>query len=151
MKVSNPIQQPAASLNRQRGMSFLGIFLILAVCGFILLLGLKIVPAYLEYFTIKKIIGTMKTSDEVRTGTVADIRKSFDKRVSADYVETVKSDDLEISKDGNETVVTAAWTHRIPLFARHTLMIEFSTSTADITALAFSPAACSACCAAFTT
>ena len=131
MRLSPHMNTHVAMAKRQRGMSFISLIFIFVVCGLVFLLGLKIIPAYLEYFTVKKIIATMKSSDEVRTGTVADIRKSFDKRVSADYSEAVKSDDLEITKDGNETVVTAAWTHRIFLIPRHTLLIEFSASTAD--------------------
>jgi Domain of unknown function (DUF4845) len=131
MRLSKYADINTGMAKRQGGMSFISLIVIFSVVGLIFLLGLKIIPAYLDYFTVKKIIANMKTSDEVKTGTVADIRKSFDKRVSADYSEVVKSEDLEITKDGNDTVVTAAWTHRIPIIARHTLLIEFSTSTAD--------------------
>jgi Domain of unknown function (DUF4845) len=131
MRLSNHTNVNTGMAKRQRGMSFISLIVIFSVVGLIFLLGLKIIPAYLDYFTVKKIIAAMKSSDEVRTGTVADIRKSFEKRVSADYSEVVKGEDLEITKDGNDTVVTAAWTHRIALIPRHTLLIEFSTSTAD--------------------
>ena len=131
MRLSKYADINTGMAKRQGGMSFISLIVIFSVVGLIFLLGLKIIPAYLDYFTVKKIIANMKNSDEVKTGTVADIRKSFDRRVSADYTEAVKSDDLEITKDGNETVVTAAWTHRIVLFPRHTLLIEFSASTAD--------------------
>lgn len=131
MRLSQYADINTGMAKRQGGMSFISLIVIFSVVGLIFLLGLKIIPAYLDYFTVKKIIANMKTSDEVKTGTVADIRKSFDKRVSADYSEVVKSEDLEITKDGNDTVVTAAWTHRISLIPRHTLLIEFSTSTAE--------------------
>jgi hypothetical protein len=131
MRLSQYADINTGMAKRQHGMSFISLIVIFSVVGLIFLLGLKIIPAYLDYFTVKKIIANMKTSDEVKTGTVADIRKSFDKRVAADYSEVVKSEDLEITKDGNDTVVTAAWTHRIPIIPRHTLIIDFSTSTAD--------------------
>jgi hypothetical protein len=131
MRLSKYADINTGMAKRQGGMSFISLIVIFSVVGLIFLLGLKIIPAYLDYFTVKKIIANMKDSDEVKTGTVADIRKSFDKRVSADYSEVVKSEDLEITKDGNDTVVTAVWTHRIPIIPRHTLLIDFSTSTAD--------------------
>jgi Domain of unknown function (DUF4845) len=120
-----------ASRYQQRGMSFFGLLIIFAVCGIFLLLGLKVIPAYLDYFTVKKIIATMATSDEVKSGTVADIRRSFDKRMSIDYATGIKAEDLEITKEGNETVVTAAWQHKIPLVPTWTLIIDFSASTAS--------------------
>lgn len=119
-----------AGLHKQRGVSFFGLLIIFAVCGMLLLLGLKVVPAYLDYFTVKKIISSMATTDEVRSGTVAEIRRSFDKRATIDYQNAVKAEDLEVTKEGNETVVTAAWQHKIPLFPTWTLTIDFNVSTA---------------------
>jgi Domain of unknown function (DUF4845) len=119
-----------AGLYKQRGVSFFGLLIIFAVCGMFLLLGLKVVPAYLDYFTVKKIITSMSTTDEVRSGTVAEIRRSFDKRATIDYQNAVKAEDLEVTKEGNETVVTAAWQHKIPLFPTWTLTIDFNVSTA---------------------
>lgn len=121
----------AASRAKQGGMSFFGMLIIGVMFAIFGLVALKVVPAYLDYFAVKKIIQTMATSDEVRTGTVADIRRSFDKRVSAEYTEAVKSSDLDITKEGGETVVTAAWSQRIPLIANWTLVIDFTTSTAN--------------------
>ncbi|MBL8510117.1 MAG: DUF4845 domain-containing protein [Betaproteobacteria bacterium] len=92
---------------------------------------MKVVPAYIEYNAVKGVISNMATSEEVKSGTVAQIRASFDKRASIAYVTVVKGEDLDITKDGNETVVTAAWSQRIPLFKNHTLLIDFSTSTTD--------------------
>jgi hypothetical protein len=114
----------------QRGISFISLLILFALGGAIVLLALKIVPAYTDYFLIKKIITQMGTSDEVRGGTVADIRKSFDRRMSADYSETLKGEDLDITKEGNETVVSATWSKRIPLITNHTLVIDFTASTA---------------------
>lgn len=116
---------------RQRGIGFIGLIAIFAVCAMIVLLGLKLVPAYIDYFTVKKILASMSTGEEVRTGTVSDIRKSFDRRATIDYQSSVTQEDLEISKEGGETVVTAAWTKRIPLFTGYTLLVDFSASTAD--------------------
>jgi hypothetical protein len=118
------------SLHRQRGMSAIGLIFMFVMGGAILLLGLKVFPAYTDYFVIKKVIAAMAGSDEVRSGTVADIRRSFDKRMAADYSDTLKGDDLDITKEGNETVVSATWAKRIPLFTNHALVIDFSTSTA---------------------
>ena len=40
-------------------------------------------------------------------GTVRDIRNSFDKRNAIEDVKNVRPDDLEITKEGGEAVVTA--------------------------------------------
>ena len=101
------------------------------VAALVMFLGLKLVPVYIDYFTVKKIISSMAYSEEVKTGTVAEIRRSFDRRATVDYQKSVTADDLEITKEGNETVVTAAWQQKIPLFTGYTLVVDFSTSTTD--------------------
>ena len=122
---------PQKNLLRQRGMGFVMLIFIFAVCGAVLLLGLKIFPVYSQLFNVKSVMKAMAASEEVKTGTVAEIRKSFQRRASIAYVEAITSDDLEITKDGGETIVTAAWQEKIPLFTGYTLVIDLSASTAD--------------------
>ena len=122
---------PQKNLNCQRGMSFFMLVFVMAVCAVVLLLGLKLFPVYSQYFNIKSVFKGMATSEEVRSGTVAEIRKSFDRRATIGYVEDISADDLEITKEGGETVVTAAWQKKIPLFTGYTLLVDLSVSTAD--------------------
>ena len=122
---------PASNLQRQQGMGFIGLVFIFAVVGFVLLMGMKLVPVYLEYFSIKRVIGAMAQSEEVKTGTVSDIRRSFDRRAVIDNIQVVNSADLEITKDAGETVVVATWQHKVPLFTGYTLMVDFSVSSKD--------------------
>lgn len=116
---------------RQRGVSFIMLMVYFAMAAFVLLLGMKVLPAYLDYLTVKKIMASMANSEEVRTGTVKDIRDSFSRRAVIDYQKSVTVDDLEITKEGNETVVSAVWQAKLPLFTGWTLLIDFSASTAD--------------------
>jgi len=117
--------------NRQRGIGFIGIIFIFVVVGAVTLLGLKLVPAYLEYMSIKKVISTMASTEEVRAGTVTEIRKSFDRRASIDNINVITGQDLEISKEGGETVVQAIYQQKVVLFTGYTLLIDFAASTAD--------------------
>lgn len=115
----------------QEGAGFITILLYLVVGGATVLGFLKILPHYIEYFSIKKIFATLASSEEVKTGTVADIRTSYDRRAGIDNITAVKGVDLDISKDNNDTVITAAWQQRIPLFTGYTLLIDFDVSTAN--------------------
>lgn len=91
-------------------------------------LGMKVVPTYLEYYKIlkdSKATAAKATPDS----TVADIRKSFDKFAEVDHLD-FKGSDLEISKDGGKVVIDFAYERRIPLFWNVTLLIEYKGSTA---------------------
>ena len=115
--------------NRQGGVSFLVVFLI----GVVLALGavgaMKVAPAYMDYATAKKAI-TAIAANEGRSGSVAEIRRAFDRRSAIDNITVVTPADLEISKDSGEVVISFAYTKKIPLFANVSLLIDFSASTA---------------------
>jgi len=125
------MKTPEKNLHHQRGMGFLMLIFIFAVCAVVLMLGLKLFPVYSQLFNVRTVFKAMATSEEVRSGTVAEIRKSFDRRATIGYVEVISAEDLEITKDGGETVVSAAWQQKIPLFTGYTLVIDLSVSTAD--------------------
>lgn len=125
------MKSPQRNLHSQRGMGFIMLIFVFAVCAVVLMLGLKLFPVYSQLFNVKSVFKAMATSEEVKTGTVADIRKSFEKRATIGYVEVITKEDLEITKEGGETVVTAAWQEKIPLFTGYTLLVDLSVSTAD--------------------
>jgi len=99
------------------------VFIILA------LLGMKVAPSYIEFFTIKKAVIALAT--EKRGASPNDIRKAFDQRAQVDDITTIKGSDLEITKDGNEIVVNAAYRKQIPLFRNIGLHIDFAASSKE--------------------
>ncbi len=125
------LRQPGGMPAKQRGVGFVTLVLYFVVGGVIVLGGLKLTPHYIEYFSIKKVIAGMAMSEEVKSGTVAEIRTSFDRRAVIDNVQAIKGVDLDIVKENNETVVSAAWQTRIALFPGYTLLVDFATSTSD--------------------
>ena len=120
---------PSSSLRRQRGIGFVMLIFIFAVCAFVLLMGMKLFPVYSQYFAVRGVISAMANSEEVKTGTVSDIRKSFDRRASIAYIDIINGDDLEITKENGETLVTATWQAKVPLFTGYTLMVDLSTDS----------------------
>lgn len=115
--------------NKQRGVSFLVIFLIFVVLALAAVGALKIAPAFSEFMTVKKTVAAVAAS-EGRTGSVTEIRKAFDRRASIDNITAVTPGELEISKDGGEVVISFAYAKRIPLFSNVSLLIDFAASTA---------------------
>jgi hypothetical protein len=114
--------------NKQRGVSFLVIFLIFVVIALAAVGAMKIGPAYTEFSTVKNTIMAIAAS-EGRTGSVAEIRKAFDRRANIDSITAVTAGELDISKDGGELVITAAYSKKIPLFANVAVCIDFVAST----------------------
>jgi hypothetical protein len=117
------------SRQRQRGLGFAGLLVLLIGIVFLAIIGMKLVPAYIEYFTIKKAVTGMAQSGELRGGSVADVRKAFDRRAAVDDITAISPADLEITKDGNEIVISFAYEKRIPLFYNISVLIDFAGSS----------------------
>jgi hypothetical protein len=117
------------SLKKQSGMSMYLVMFLFVIAGGGSLLALKVIPHYLEYSAVKRAVITAAASEAGRAGTVSEIRKAFDRAANVDNIKVLNGNDLEIAKDGTETVVSAAWTAKIPLVANWTLVIEFATAS----------------------
>jgi hypothetical protein len=115
--------------NKQRGISFLLIFLIGVVLALAAVGAMKIAPAYTDFLTAKKAIVAV-AAGEGRTGNVTEMRKAFDRRANIDNITVVTPAELEITKDGGEVVISFAYAKKIPLFANVSLLIDFAASTA---------------------
>ena len=73
----------------------------------------------------KKAVTGIVQGGETR-GTVADIRKAFDKRTQVDDITVLTGQDLEITKEGNDVVVSFAYPQKITLFGNVSLLIDFA-------------------------
>ena len=114
---------------KQRGISLKGAIVWMAVLGFLGVMAAKLMPAYVEYFAVKKMLKSMEEAGDLK-GTVRDIRLAFDKRNAIEDVKNVRPDDLEITKEGGEAVVTANWSVRIPLVYNASACLDFTATTA---------------------
>jgi hypothetical protein len=118
---------------KQKGLGFAGVLTVLVAIILAAIIGMRVVPAYIEFFTIKKAIASMTQSGELRNASVADVRRSFDRRTQIDDISAIKATDLEITKEGGEVVIGFAYEKRIPLFKNISLVIDFAGSSGGST------------------
>src|SRR5476651_424919 len=109
------------SMGKQRGVSITGLIITLAILGFLAVMAAKLMPAYIEYYTVKKMLATMEQSGQL-TGSVRDIRRAYDTRNAIE--------DVEITKEGGETVLTATWSTKVPLVSNASACLDFVVTTA---------------------
>jgi Tfp pilus assembly protein PilE len=114
-------------MKNQRGMTLTGMVVVCVVGVLVVIAGLKIAPAYIEYFTVKKAIVAIARANP--NATVADVRYAFQLRQAIDNIDVVGPKDLEVTKEGNELVVSVSYPKRISLFGNVNVVIDFSTSS----------------------
>lgn len=115
--------------SRQRGVSMIG-FLFFAVIAIMLaMLAMKLVPAYIEFFSVKKVLSTMGQDTDLRSKSNAEIRSDFSRRASVAYVTEVKPEDLSIDRRGGVPVISADYAFRTKLIGNVSLVVDFSASS----------------------
>jgi len=112
----------------QTGVSLLGLLLVSAVLVAVAIVGMKLVPSYLEFMAVKKVIKAV-AEEKGGASTVAEIRRSYELRASVDAIESVKSTDLEITKDAGGLVISTRYRKEIPLVANTGIYIDFAAAS----------------------
>ena len=116
------MQQPRS----QRGLSMIGFLFVAVVAVTCVMVGFRVLPAYIEHYSIQK---AMKQAlDESRDLTAAEIRNNFQKHADAGYIESINGKDLEVVKTRNEVSVSASWTRKLPMVANVSLLLEFEAT-----------------------
>lgn len=116
--------------NRQRGVTLMGLLVGSVVLVVAALLAMKLLPSYIEYFSVKKAITGIAMDSRGRGGSPSDIRRAFENRAAVDDIKSVGASDLQIDKSGNGYSITANYRKEIPLFANIGVFIEFSATAA---------------------
>jgi len=118
------------NLNKQRGFSLSSVVTIMIVLALLGLFAAKLVPAYLDYFAIKKVLGTMEAAGDLKSMSSRDLRISFSRRASIDNIRSIAAEDLQISRGAAGTsVISAEYSVKTPLVANISLVIDFSVAT----------------------
>jgi Domain of unknown function (DUF4845) len=117
-------------LKKQQGMTFLGFVIVAVIALSILLAGIKIVPDYIEFSGVKKIINNIGSNPNFDSMSKKEIMDSFDKNASTSYVTVVNGRDLIFSKDASgKTVVSVEYEVVKPLAFNLSALMDFEPST----------------------
>ena len=106
----------------QRGLSLIGLIFILFIVVVLALFSFKLIPSFLEYRAARNAIEAIAAQN---LASPMEARKAFDARAMIDDVNSVKPDDLEISKEGNQLVIGFAYRKEVPLFPGVGLYIDY--------------------------
>ena len=112
---------------RQAGVSLMGLIIGLIILAAIALFGMKIIPSFLEFRSAKNAIQAI--AREMPGASLADMRRAFENRALIDTVESIKSSDLDISKQGNAVTISFAYRKEVPLFTGVGLYIDYAATS----------------------
>lgn len=111
---------------RQRGLSMLGFLFVAVVLVVVAMVGFRVVPSYIEFYSVQKALG-----DTLREGNEANqqaMRNSLTRRLQTSYVETVSGKDMVITKSGNQVTASLAWERRLHMVGNAYILLEFEAT-----------------------
>lgn len=109
----------------QTGLSLIGLLIVAAILGFLLLIGMRTVPAVNEYFAVKRII-TRIVADVGPDTTPSEIRESFRKNAMVEYLDSVTAQDLVILRRSGGYEISLDYAKKVPIAGNVSLLLEFS-------------------------
>jgi Tfp pilus assembly protein PilE len=112
---------------RQRGLSIVGLVVLIVLIGILFVIGARVLPTFIEYRAIQSAV--KKASSQ---SSVVEIQKAFDRSAAIDDITSVNAKELEIKKVNDETVISFAYTKKIPLFGPVSLSIDYAGNSKSL-------------------
>ena len=113
-------------LHRQRGLSLIGFIFLAAVVAFVMFTTFRCVPAWTEYFGLKKVLQATANEFGVDAQAAA-IRASFNRRAQIDDL-PVKGSDLDIRKDNGRIALAVEYQRKVPVAGNLSLLFDFDAA-----------------------
>lgn len=93
-------------MKRQQGLGLISWIVVIAVFSVIITLGIRIVPVYMDYFSVKDILGDLQKSSGSRVMPKREIRLQLHKRFRTNNLWDLKADEVvKIIKDKDRGLV----------------------------------------------
>lgn len=118
-----------ASRFSQRGVTLTGLIMSGVVLGLVAVLGMKVSPHVIEFYKVRQAMRALSVDSSLKAASVAEVRGAFDRRANTDYIDSIKGSDIDITKEGNNLVLSIAYSRQIALFGPVSLLIDFETAT----------------------
>lgn len=114
------------SRQRQRGATFLGLVIIVAIVGFALYGAIRLTPVYIEYMAVVRALEqTAKELGESGAVTPNALRKSLERRWVIEDIKSIQPNDIEIRKAADGYTMRAWYRAETPFVANVSLVVDF--------------------------
>jgi hypothetical protein len=118
--------QPGVS--RQRGMTMIGMLLVLALVGLIGYAGLRLAPLYLNYIKVARSMNAAAADFKSDNPDPGIVRRSLEKHWQIEDITAVEAKEVEIVKDDSGVVLHVAYDDSAPYMGNISLTVHFDKS-----------------------
>ncbi|MCB1860237.1 MAG: DUF4845 domain-containing protein [Gammaproteobacteria bacterium] len=95
--------------HRQGGMTGTGWLVVLALIGFFSMLVIKLAPVYMEHYSVKTVLESLKEEPLITQKSVGEIRTMIQRRLKVNGVYDMSNDAIKIKQEGGVTHVDVSY------------------------------------------
>ena len=110
---------------KQKGISLSGLLVWAVILILVVISGLKIAPAYIEFASLQKNLSAVVKDINAQSADLNQVRMLFSKRAQIDNIKSINVQDIKINKESGRIFLSASYTVRIPLVSNLSLTIDF--------------------------
>lgn len=114
--------------HKQRGLSGLGYLVVLLVIGFFLTAMIKVLPIYMDSWTLKSAIEAALEKEGAggEGKTPREIRKAIDRQFTVNQIVAISARDIKITRQkGGTLLVDANYEKRVPFMQNLDVIVKF--------------------------
>ena len=116
-------------MHRQKGLSLVGLILVLAVIFGLALLAFRVAPALIEYRTIERQMESIAQDQTLKGASRGQLDRAWAMRASVENIKSIDGTMIYYEKEGDQIVVTGEYSVKVPLFWNVSLWFDFKPSS----------------------
>ncbi len=99
---------------------------VLVMIVFIASIGMRLIPVYVEYFSVVSSLKIVADEDGVKKASTKTIRDRLIRQFDVNDIDSVKRENIHIEKNGKKKAIVIEYEVRKPLLANIDLIVHFN-------------------------
>ena len=93
-------------IKQQAGLTTLGLMWFIAIFGFLVITGFKVIPLYMDYYQVQTIVKAVNQDNTVNVKSRKDIWAAINKRLRINNIRQLKQENFIVTRENKKTTVT---------------------------------------------
>ena len=121
-----PVRIQKQPRKNQKGITAIGMAIILALVAFFALIALRLTPIYLENFSVSSHLNRLAADSGTKSLSNAEIYTTLMKRFQIDDVKNVTNEHIFIDRQGGAMTITVEYDVRTPAIGNVEMIVSFT-------------------------
>jgi hypothetical protein len=118
-------------------MSLPGMLIIAIMVGFFILAAIRLVPPYVEYLSVKRIVEEVAREHDPNRQSLGQVRRKVGQLFYTSQIYGIKAEEIDLYRKKGKTYIDASYEVRVPMVGRIDAVIKFD----DLVFIAGTPVA----------